>query len=221
MPKIHTSIISVLLCLSFTMSLISGPPLCFAEELSGGQISNGSMGSAGADSNDIVVDFSKGTAGFQVDNIWKIQDNELQLVPNETTPSRFYWNLFPRHYVTDYQISVNVRWINGSCYSAYGLFFGERTGNFYAFLITLNNRVLLLKSVNGRWKTIKTAKNNTTGETHDNLKVICRGPLVQCFVNEAKMFETKDKSLIDGCSIGVCSDGNVQSGFSEFRLKKF
>jgi hypothetical protein len=219
MKKICSCSLKVLFCLVLTFAMGFNHH-CFAEELPSDSISKDSAQAKETAANETIVDFSKGASGFQLSNIWKIQDGELQLIPNEMTKSRFCWSFFQNHSLTNYQISTNVRWINGPDNSDYGLVFGYHDSFFYAFLIALNNHVVLLKNVNDRWKLIKEAKNKTVNESYDNLKVICRDSSVQCFVNEQKMFEIKDKELIGDSLIALCSSGEVQCGFKDFRLVK-
>jgi hypothetical protein len=176
--------------------------------------------SANATSNDIVTDFSKGASGFHLDNTWKIQDGEFQFIPNETTKSRFYWNLFQDRSATNYKVSVNTRWINGSNYSSFGLIFGYTYESYYIYLINLSSYLMLLKNDNGRWKKIKEVKNPSISESYDNLEVVHQNPMIQCYINGKKIFEIKDKNRSNTGFVGICSDGDVQCGFKDFHLKQ-
>ncbi|HBE76872.1 MAG TPA: hypothetical protein DDW65_03700 [Firmicutes bacterium] len=225
MEKIYSCSLKVLFYLVLTFLIICNIQYCFAEESSNDSITKDAAQSNEAATakapDETTVDFAKGASGFHLDKAWKICDGELQLIPNEITKSRFCWNILWDRAMINYQISVNVRWISGPDNSDYGLIFGYHPDSFfYALLIALNNHVVLLKNVKGRWKSIKEVKNKTVSESYDNLKVICRDSSLQCFVNEQKIFEIKDKTLLDDSYVGLCSSGEVQCGFKDFRLEK-
>jgi hypothetical protein len=215
------SLISRLMLISVLMlSMVFNYHYCFAEDSPNNTIQKEPTTSTETDLQKKVIDFSNGEQGFKLDTLWKIQDNELQFIPNESTKSRFYYNPF-QNPLSNYIISVNIRWIDGPDYSSYGLLFKNKNDSYYAFLIQLNSYVFLAKHENGKWKTIKSIRSKSLTHTlYDSLKVICDGPSIKCFLNEKQIFETKDKEPINNTYFGLCSDGNVQCGFKDFTYEE-
>jgi hypothetical protein len=215
MKKVYLYFLRVLFCFLLIITLVYSR-YCFAE-IPNTAVSNDS---AKIESNETIVNFSQGASGFHLNDEWKIQNEELQFAPNEIRESRFYCNLFQDLSATDYQISTNARWIKGPDYSAYGLVFGYHYDCYYTFLIALNNHLVLYKYDNNRWKKMKEAKNPITSASYDDLKVICQGSLIQCFIHDKKLFEVKDKNFDHNGFVGLCADGEVQCGFKDFRVNK-
>jgi hypothetical protein len=165
------------------------------------------------------IDFSNGASGFTLNKFWDIKEGELQFNPNQNSKSGFYLNNFTKCLVSDYIISVDSRWIDGPDYGDYGLLFKySYYDSYYIFVISLNRYVRLVKYDQGKWYSIKSFKCHESS-LYDSLKVICQGRLIQCFLNEKKLFEIKDKaSSLE--YVGVCSSGSIQSGFKNFYVEE-
>ncbi len=168
----------------------------------------------------MTINFSNGAGGFILNDYWRINEGELQFNPAGENKSFIYYNLIEGYYLSNYIISVKTRWIGGSDYSDQGIVFKYlNPKSYYILALSLDRYVIVTKFNKDKWKTIKRTKIRSNTNTYDTLKVICKGTVVECFINERKICSFKDKSIYN-TSFGVCSEGDVKCGFKDFNIEE-
>ncbi len=98
----------------------------------------------------------------------------------------------------------------------YGILFRFAQGDScYAFIISADGYIKLLKRLNGGWVTLVPRKRCYTvklGQASNHLTVIADGSCLSCYVNSGKVLEITDYSLAQG-RIGVVASVDQYPGF--------
>lgn len=113
---------------------------------------------------------------------------------------------------------LDVDTVVGSCPAdnEYGILFRFAEGNScYAFIISADGYIKLLKRLNGAWLTLVPRKRCymvNLGHASNHLSVVADGRGISCYVNGGKVLEVTDSSCACG-RIGFVAAANRYPGF--------
>ncbi len=129
-----------------------------------------------------------------------IQDGELHI--ELTQDNSIVWCSHSKNDWADMVLEVDARQVAGSDNNDYGVAFRyQDTNNFYRFVITSEGRYRMSKYVNGQWTALIDWRSSPAikkGAATNHIKVICKGPTFELYVNGEKLGTVEDDDLDKG-----------------------
>ncbi|MDN3513453.1 MAG: hypothetical protein NG747_03525 [Candidatus Brocadia sp.] len=121
----------------------------------------------------------------------------------------------------DFMAFVRFRAISGKVDQTGGLVFRYKDNNNYYVLIAnaLENNVRLYTVINGSRRQIADKNTKVTSNEWHLLKVVCKADKIQCFFNNAKVFEVSDETYGIG-SAGLWTKSDSYTYFDDLVLQE-
>lgn len=190
-------IITLLLCVIICASLNS-----FGQELK-------------RETRRITENFEGPFLTFFEDFNWKMENGEFDFKGGDS--SKYYMKNFTDDFY-DFTLSAKSIWKSGNKNNGYGIFFRENEGQLYAFDITQTGYYRLQWLKDGAWNLlVEWTKTSLIKSPTNNLKVTCKGNSIKCYLNNIKVVDIADNSILHG-DVGFGVGGNVKCSFDDFKI---
>lgn len=148
-------------------------------------------------------------------------DNVIVQTKLDDTDYRFPLLILDGVSYKDFMAFVRFRAISGKNDQAGGLVFRYKDHNNYYVLRAnaLENNVRLYAVINGKRKQIAGKNTQVTSNEWHLLKVVCKGDKIQCFFDNAKVFEVSDDTFDSG-SVGLWTKSDSYTYFDDLVMQE-
>lgn len=148
-------------------------------------------------------------------------DNVVVQTKLDDTDYRFPLLILDGASYKDFMIFVKFRAVSGKTDQAGGLVFRYKDNNNYYVLRanSLENNVRLYTVINGNRRQIGGKDLKVKSNEWHLLKVVCRADKIQCFFNNAKVFEVSDDTFGNG-SVGLWTKSDSYTYFDDLVIQE-
>lgn len=176
---------------------------------------------AAADWTNYAANFQQNDGGFQSKQPWGLSNGELTFGGGV---EQYYDNLFPQIIGPDFQYEAKVHWTGGAEDQGFGLLFRYLDpDDFISMEITGDGYYQVNKIIGGVGFELVPWKRSTLIhlKEYNDLKVICAGTTVKCYINNVLAVTAYDPDLgQDQGTAGFTSGGGVQCTFDNFTIRE-